>query len=241
MGQLLKTLKDGSSPGMRIEIFVDFENAKPTEIEKEIYAEVVCILRVAPQLMEEMKAYSGASNEIREAIQNPSDNARQDRAWTVILSSVRILKTFWLFSEDLAHVVIPRLLSGLCNTSMTPQDHLEGKQALAKLLAETIQFVLLFDDLKMTTPAIQNDFSYYRRTINRRSMSQMTSAFDDGDISQEQANSMALFFANSMPMLSCLTRGTAGFLSEHPEIPLEYTTDCLSTFATVCRVMIVTP
>ena len=43
-----------------------FIDAKPTEIEKEIYAEVVCILRVAPQLMEEMKAYSGASNEIRE-------------------------------------------------------------------------------------------------------------------------------------------------------------------------------
>ena len=41
---------------------------------------------------------------------------------------------------------------------------------------------------------------------------QGASNFDDGGITQEQANSMAMFFANAMPMLSCLTRGTASFL-----------------------------
>ncbi|KAI6660313.1 Protein FAM49B-like [Oopsacas minuta] len=243
MGQLLKALKDGNpGSGPKVDIFVDFENVVPTESEKAIYEEVLGILKIAPQLMEDMKGYGGgASVEIREAIQNPSDNVRQDRAWEVILLSVKTLKTFYLFSEDLTQIVVPRLLSGLCNTSMNPQEHLETQQALAKLLAETIQFVLLFDDLKTTTPCIQNDFSYYRRSMNRRSMSQNASNFEDGGISQEQANAMAMFFANSMPMLSCLTRGTASFLFGHPEIPMENTTDCLSTFATVCRIMIANP
>lgn len=76
-------------------------------------------------------------------------------------------------------------------------QHLEREQALAKQFAEILHFTLSFDELKvrgsadeageiqfflwierlnkalpsfdgqMTNPAIQNDFSYYRRTISR--------------------------------------------------------------------------
>ena len=41
-------------------------DAKPTESEKEIYVEVLEVLKIAPQLMEDMKGYGGASVEIRE-------------------------------------------------------------------------------------------------------------------------------------------------------------------------------
>lgn len=43
-------------------------------------------------------------------------------------------------------------------------------QALAKQFAEILHFVLKFDDLKMNNPAIQNDFSYYRRTLSKMKM-----------------------------------------------------------------------
>ena len=84
MGQLLRALKDGTPGGAKVDIFVDFESkfqfqfqsmvcllfcldAKPTESEKEIYDEVLGVLKIAPQLMQDMKGYGGgASVEIRE-------------------------------------------------------------------------------------------------------------------------------------------------------------------------------
>ena len=41
-------------------------------------------------------------------------------------------------------------------------EHLDDHQALVKQLAKVLDFVLKFDECKMTTPAVQNDFSYYR-------------------------------------------------------------------------------
>jgi hypothetical protein len=43
-------------------------------------------------------------------------------------------------------------------------------QALCKQFAQTLQFVFAFDDSKMKNPGIQNDFSYYRRTLSRTKM-----------------------------------------------------------------------
>ena len=44
-------------------------------------------------------------------------------------------------------------------------EQLDDHQALVKQLAKVLEFVLKFDECKMTTPAVQNDFSYYRRTV----------------------------------------------------------------------------
>jgi hypothetical protein len=64
--------------------------------------------------------------------------------------------------------VLQKLLQALC--SEDPRETLHNKQALAKQFAEVLQFTLKFDELKMSNPAIQNDFSYYRRTLNRMKM-----------------------------------------------------------------------
>ena len=64
--------------------------------------------------------------------------------------------------------VLPAILEALC--AEDPLKSLETKQALAKQFAEILQFVMRFDDMKMTNPAIQNDFSYYRRTLSRMKM-----------------------------------------------------------------------
>jgi len=72
--------------------------------------------------------------------------------------------------------------------------------------------VLKFDDLKMNNPAIQNDFSYYRRTLSRMKMT-------GGDeskavVSNEEANRMSLFYAYPTPMLRSVSDATTKFVSE---------------------------
>ncbi|PIO37275.1 hypothetical protein AB205_0023460 [Aquarana catesbeiana] len=54
---------------------------------------------------------------------------------------------------------------------------------------------------QMTNPAIQNDFSYYRRTVSRNRLNNF----------------------------------------QNKSLPIEDTTDCLSTMACVCRVMLENP
>lgn len=71
----------------------------------------------------------------------------------------------------------------------------------------------------MKTPAIQNDFSYYRRTVSRQRV------LRDGEealmrvpeVSSEVANWMSMFFAQATPMLRALSDATSRFVLEVSE------------------------
>ena len=93
----------------------------------------------------------------------------------------------------------------------------------------------------MTTPAIQNDFSYYRRTLSRMKMSDnvrndpaliewliahskksttiffffhfQAAGMNDLIVRDELANKMSLFYAYPTPMLNSITTATTNFVS----------------------------
>ncbi|XP_009998927.1 PREDICTED: protein FAM49B-like [Chaetura pelagica] len=114
------------------------------------------------------------------------------------------------------------LLEALTSPPYAPTQHLEREQALAKQFAEILHFTLSFDELKMTHPAIQNDFSYYRRTISRN-----------------RINNLQVRGQCCVPPLA--QRWSPLGDSQNKTLPIEDTTDCLSTMACVCRVMLETP
>ncbi|KAF6376550.1 NIMA related kinase 5 [Rhinolophus ferrumequinum] len=92
----------------------------------------------------------------------------------------------------------------------------------------------------MTNPAIQNDFSYYRRTLSRMRINNVP-AEGENEVNNELANRMSLFYAEATPMLKTLSDATTKFVSENKNLPIENTTGCLSTMASVYRVMLETP
>ena len=123
----------------------------------------VCVC-VRTCLVTDWFAYPIASPQ---AISSPSDDAAQTAAWDAVCPLVGKLKLFHDYAFEM-EAILPVLLEALCTGN--PVETLEAKQALAKLCAELLSFVLKFDDLKMNNPAIQNDFSYYRRTLSRMKM-----------------------------------------------------------------------
>ena len=138
---------------------------------------------------------------------------------------------------------MPQILMVLCGGNLTPKEHLETQQSIVKQLAEILDFVLKFDDLKMNNPSIQNDLSYYRRTINRR---RFDDNFDlkskDGRIlPNELADRMSIFYAQPTPMLKVLSDTTTKFVNENSNLPIENTTETLSTMCQVCQRMIENP
>lgn len=243
MGNLLRILYSKDSDATRSDIFLDFENAQPTASEAEVYDVVKAVLEQSHKILNELEHYCGANEQIRAAISNPSSDEFQDIAWKAVMPLVGQLKKFYEYATEL-EAVLPQLLNALCSGNLTPVEHLEQQQALAKQFADILHFTLKFDDLKMTNPSIQNDFSYYRRTLSRRKLSNCDeNDLDEGDVqvSNEMANRMSLFYAYPTPMLKTLSDATSKFVSENKNLPVENTTDMLSTLANLCRIMTETP
>ncbi|KFR03500.1 Protein FAM49B [Nipponia nippon] len=236
MGNLLKVLTYNELD-QGPNFFLDFENAQPTEAETAVWNQVNAVLEEAQAVLAELQSYTGAGQEIREvgadavlphASVSPAGAGevhRSRRGTSSALSPENALRS---------------LLEALTSPPYAPTQHLEREQALAKQFAEILHFTLSFDELKMTNPAIQNDFSYYRRTISRNRINNLQ-LDAESEVNNEMANRMSLFYAEATPMLKTLSNATTKFVSENKTLPIEDTTDCLSTMACVCRVMLETP
>uniref|UniRef100_K1RAR8 Protein FAM49B n=2 Tax=Magallana gigas TaxID=29159 RepID=K1RAR8_MAGGI len=242
MGNLLKVLCQADSSASRdYDIFVDFESVQPTDEEKEVWEKVQAVLNESQTILQDIQQYTGATEDIKQAISNPTNDAFQEKAWLAVCPLVARLKNYFEFANKLEHTVHD-LLEVLCSIDKTPREHLETQQACFKQFAQILDFVLRFDDTKMINPSIQNDFSYYRRTLSRMKMAnEDDNKGNENVVSNEMANRMSLFYAPATPMLKVLGEATTKFVSTHKELPVENTTDCLSTMANICRVMINTP
>jgi len=87
----------------------------------------------------------------------------------------------------------------------------------------------------MVNPAIQNDFSYYRRTLNRMKLSKKDLNIS---IRDELANRMSLFFAYPTPMMNVINETTVKFLAQDQGVQRDHVTLALSTMANVCMDMV---
>ena len=230
MGSLLTYISSGKEAE---EIFLNFENAEPeTDEEKEIHSMIAAVLDKGPDILERLSGYTGCEEFIRKAITNPSAETEEE-AWNEVLPAVDQLKEFYDFSLELEEC-FPKLLVALCKDD--PKAKLASLQSLAKQLADVFDFVLRFDDLKMVNPAIQNDFSYYRRTLNRMKLSKKDLNIS---IRDELANRMSLFFAYPTPMMNVINETTVKFLaSDESVVSRENVTEALSTMANVCHEMV---
>jgi len=228
MGQLL-SLISGSDNAEKI--FIDFENAQPSDDERELHKSVGEVLDKSPQILDRLLKYTGCEEYIRKAITTPGEET-ENAAWEAVLPAVDQLQQFYEFSLELEQC-FPKLLVALCKND--PKSKLSSMQSLAKQLADIFEFVLRFDDAKMVNPAIQNDFSYYRRTLNRMKLSKKDTNIK---IRDELANRMSLFFAYPTPMMKVLSETTAKFLSTDASVPRENVTSALATLANVCHDMV---
>jgi len=229
MGKIIDKINGGGREPE--DIFLDFENAQPSEEERDIYNAVSAVLDKAPVILDRLFKYDGCEEFIRKAITTPGPET-EESAWNAVLPAVDQLQEFYEFSLEL-EACFPILLVALCKND--PKDSLSSQQALAKLLANVFDFVLRFDDSKMVNPAIQNDFSYYRRTLNRMKLSKKDLNIK---IRDELANRMSLFFAYPTPMMKVLSETTVKFLSSDSSIPRENVTTALAAIANICHDMV---
>jgi len=135
----------------------------PRDDAKKLFDEVAEQLKDAPTQLEILQAYSGCEEPIRKALNEPGPKTEQ-AAWKAVGLAVDKLYDFYIFSTMLQKQWA-KILDTLCQ-----DDSIQGfrdNQAFAKQVAQIFDFVFHFDEAKMVNPAIQNDFSYYRRVLGR--------------------------------------------------------------------------
>lgn len=87
----------------------------------------------------------------------------------------------------------------------------------------------------MSNPSIQNDFSYYRRTLARIKTAQTPEAkamIAAAVVKDDLANKMSLFYAYPTPMLKTLVDGMSTLTKS---LPVDNITTCLSILVRICH------
>ncbi|KAL7717228.1 CYRIA/CYRIB Rac1 binding domain-containing protein [Entamoeba marina] len=228
MGAVL-SLFQGGEKGEKI--VIDFENVTPTQEEQEVWDSVRVVLEGSSNILTAIAEYKGCEDLIRKAIAQVSPE-NEEECWKALLPRVDVLHDFYEFSIDLKtrFIDIIRVLS-----KAEAKLSLVNYQALSKQLGLVLDFVLQFDNKKLGNSSIQNDFSYYRRTLNR-----MKGVKKDCDIKirDETANKMSMFFAYSSPMMQVLTEAVNTFTNEVSDEIKDNISGLLCTLANVCNDMV---
>jgi len=197
----------GKSKSKVPDLKLDFEGKASGEEEK-LYGTIKDqILQQTPDLLGMIKKYGGCEDVIRKALNEPG--AAETVAWEAVSAAVDKLYEFYAFSLHLEKVW-PQVLEKVCTggnaaDSAATINGVRENLNIVTQIAHIFSFVFHFDEAKMMNPAIQNDFSYYRRVLGR-----MKDKKQKMKVDEELANKMSFFFAYPTPMMKVMIDSTTG-------------------------------
>jgi hypothetical protein len=126
---------------------------------------------------------------------------------------------------------LPRLLTSLATPSQSENKEKKSsfgdQQAIAKQLADLLNFALTFDQSRMQRPGLSNDFSYYRRLLPKFNKHPKVKVRSDA------AGGMALFTAEHIPMTKGLAKAAESAVAQNDNAAL-----ALGVMANSCLKMI---
>jgi hypothetical protein len=175
--------------------------SKPARDEEKIFTRIQESLAKMAGNMKLIEDYTGCQELARKAMSTPSpENERA--AFEGLLTAVDSIASFFNFTKEL-EVVVPELLTTMASAPPTDVGGAVIPEALGFQLAQIFEFALEFDRVRMLRPNLSNDFSYYRRLLPKFNKHPSLRIKDD------EASGMALFTAEHIPMMNCLSKATA--------------------------------
>ncbi|KAI9291914.1 DUF1394-domain-containing protein [Neoconidiobolus thromboides FSU 785] len=214
MGALFSSLKSSSSEITPINLKVNLTNPTPNSNENS-HANITEFLDTSNGLLEKFKKYKGCSEEIRQAISFPTDENHLI-AWSALQDPINLTVKLYRYSLSLEKSLV-ELLEFLCQNNNI-HGSLEENQYSTKLLLDALGYAFKFDELKTKNSDIQNDFSFYRRSISKFKMMEKGLKETDLTISDEEANHLSLFLAHHTPMFNTVSQTIKALVAKNPPI-----------------------
>uniref|UniRef100_A0A914Y667 CYRIA/CYRIB Rac1 binding domain-containing protein n=1 Tax=Panagrolaimus superbus TaxID=310955 RepID=A0A914Y667_9BILA len=230
---LLRTNNTNYDLYKSIDVFLDVEHINPTADEKQACEMVTNFLIRSEEVIKYLQDYkNGALNEMKHAFENPDKPEIQQQAFELLQHSFDQTKKCLEVAAHLKQIV-PCILWSMVKGPLPLVEQLNVCQALCCQFSLIIDFVHRFDELKMNTPNVINDISFYRRMMNRAdSVAQCSQSYNI-----EEGNEVLFFFSEPTPMLKALVDSTKTFVA-NAELKIENTVDTLTCFVSVCRQML---
>ncbi|ELP85147.1 hypothetical protein EIN_081790 [Entamoeba invadens IP1] len=175
---------------------IDF-NAQPSGEESDLHKKLVEVTSKTADILDKISNYKAKEAEIRCAIATPSAET-EEAAWRAIIPQVQLINSFFEFSRSMktqfseAMSVVSRTNGTLSVTNL---------QATTVQIMELIDFAIQFDNKKLMNPGLQNDFSYYRRSVGKMKQKHR----EDVVLRDDVTNQISMFFAFAAPMVLCLS------------------------------------
>lgn len=220
MGQLVSLFQQ-KPPS---DIQVDFEQSEPPADDAKavaIHAEAGAVLGETAAILASLQGYKGCDDLIRLAMSAPRDAVKQRDTFEGMLPNVRLIKSFYDLAQRIEGLT-SRLIQHLAASADLGAQH-----ALLRQLADLLNFALRFDQYKMMCPKLQNDFSFYRRSLGK------FASHPNLPVNDVAANSISMFIAQATPMMSTLGMALGALHSKTPKV-----TELLATVANVCCAMV---
>jgi len=168
------------------------EIADPTDPDDlAIFNEGKQALEDAENCIDILNAYEGCQELIRQAMANSSNEAIQLSSFEGMFPNIERIKTFYNLAKNLDGAVEKIVTRCVATGEYVP--------ALLKLLASILSAALRFDRAKMMHPAIQNDFSQYRRVLQKRQN------HPGLPVKDAEANAISMFIAQASPLIAELS------------------------------------
>ena len=151
--------------------FVDFDAALPEKGETRLYNYVnkYC-LDSAPAIIQDINDFPPANRAISEAVEEELD--QDDRLLRKILQlNAERVENYFRFSQKLRRC-LRLLIVEICSfdpavksdyTAETVTKTLAPRRAFIKQFGLLLHFAVKFDEIKIFTPAVQNDWASFRR------------------------------------------------------------------------------
>jgi len=138
---------------------LDFDNTKPADSSGEI--DVAGLLERTRAALDEIQNYKSCQGAIKKAIEAPKDAQINTDAAVALKDNILAIKSWYDLAEDMA-AVLPQIAAKISEKGAVTED-----PELTVALGQLVAFMYRFDQAKLYESGIQNDFSGYRRVMNK--------------------------------------------------------------------------
>ncbi|KAJ3446447.1 hypothetical protein M0812_08256 [Anaeramoeba flamelloides] len=213
----------------------NLENPLPIKEDQKFFKKAEDLIDEGFTILEDFKQYTGCNSLIRRAISQPSNESIRS-AWIAVVPLVERQIKYFEFSNYISSFFLPGIFNRICirTDEIEPIDYLVQHQSLVKQFLDLMDIIVMFDTIKMETPDLQNDFSYYRRFVSRKRDGYDFSKklFKQGD-----GVKISLFFAQSTPMLKAFVFAVNDFKIKSG-LEHKYILKTIAVLANVCTNML---
>ncbi|GMH55362.1 hypothetical protein TrRE_jg11322, partial [Triparma retinervis] len=142
-------------------------------------------IKAMKEVLEWLNSYKPCLEPIRKALSTPSDMELQQEAFTALTGNVKKTDEFYRKAGAVADY-LPTVLGELGGEGCIMQD-----LWMARRLVELLALIYDVDQKKMMCPGLQNDFSFYRRSVGKFQ--------SQASVSETSANQISMWIAEAGP------------------------------------------